>query len=350
MVWNFSAGPARLPAAVLERVQAELLDWNGTGCSVMELSHRGTPFMDLARSSEARLRALAAIPDDYAVLFLQGGASTQFATLPMNYARCDERIGFVASGHWARKAMAEAERQREVAIVETVSADGQRQRTPSPDRLAYVHCTSNETVDGLRLPGVPETDGAPLICDMSSDILSRPVDVQRYGVIYAGAQKNLGPAGLTLVIVRRELLERCPDALLSHRRMADSGSMANTPPTFAWYVCDQVFRWIEGQGGLDVLGERNAAKAAALYAHIDGSGFYRNDVALALRSDMNVVFTPVDERHCAAFVDEAEAAGLIGLKGHRAVGGLRASLYNAMPLDGVEALIQFMDDFERRHG
>lgn len=346
MVWNFSAGPAMLPPPVLARAREELLDWQGRGVSVMEVSHRGAPFMAMAEACEARLRGLAQVPDDYAVLFLQGGASTQFGLLPQNYARQDQAIAFQISGHWAEKALSQAELMRSCR---RVPMDG----LPAGDDLAYCHRTSNETVDGWQFHHDPEAGGVPVFCDMSSDILSRPLDLTRYGLVYAGAQKNIGPAGLTLVIVRRDLLGRCPDSLptlLNHRAMAESGSMANTPPTFAWYLADLVFQWIEDLGGLSAMASRNAEKAGALYDYIDNSGFYRNDVAVDSRSLMNVVFQPPEASQCARFVAEAEDAGLMGLKGHRAVGGLRASLYNAMPLDGVRTLIQFMSEFARRYG
>jgi phosphoserine aminotransferase len=343
-----------LPAPVMERARKDWLNWNGQGVSVMEVSHRSRPFMDLAESSERRLRSLMDIPEDYAVLFLHGGASTQFALLPMNYAAPGQTIGFSDSGHWAQKALREARLQRPCEVAETISLDGRQGdgRAVDPD-WAYLHRTGNETIDGLAFADDPEPCSVPVFCDLSSCILSRPLDVSRYGLIYAGAQKNIGPAGLTLVIVRKDLLERVPadlPTMLNHRKMAESGSMANTPPTFSWYLADRVFQWLEETGGIEAMARRNAEKSDALYRHIDESGFYRNRVAMSWRSSMNVTFTPLDEALCPRFVEEAEAAGLVGLRGHRAVGGLRASIYNAMPLDGVRALVQFMSEFAERYG
>ena len=334
---NFSPGPA----AVKARIRTELDDWHGTGSSVMEVSHRGDEFGHLAEQSEQKLRGLLDVPERYKVLFLQGGASTQFALIPMNLAG-DRAAAYAVDGHWGAKALREAAK-----LIEGTSFS--RPGLPQGD-WSYVHVTSNETIEGLQWTRPPETD-APVLCDMSSDILSRPLAIDGYGMIYAGAQKNLGIAGVTLVIIDAALLERCPDRLptmVNYAAMAAGRSMANTPPTFAGYVLDCMVDWVIEGGGLAAMARRNQAKAGALYARIDASDFYANDVPASLRSRMNVVFRTPDAATDRRFVAEAASAGLVGLKGHRAVGGLRASLYNAMDLAGVEALIRFMDEFERR--
>lgn len=353
--WNFAAGPAMLPPPVLERAAAELADWHGTGVSVLEMSHRGREFTGIAERAEARLRELAAVPDDYRVLFLQGGATLQFAAVPLNLLPPGGRAGYVHSGAWAKKAIEEARRYGEVEVVWDGADSGYttlpRELDPPPG-LAYLHVTSNETIGGVQWQELPETE-APLVADMSSDVLSRPLDVSRFGLIYAGAQKNLGPAGLTVVIVRDELLGRArpetPTAV-DYRAQADAGSMLNTPPTFAIYVAGLVFDWLAELGGLEAVGARNAGKAALLYGAIDGSGFYESPVDPAVRSAMNVPFRLADRGLEPAFLAEAADAGLRELKGHRSVGGMRASIYNAMPLEGVQALVAFMREFERRHG
>lgn len=357
-VFNFSAGPAVLPVEVLEQVRDELLDWNGRGTSVMEVSHRGKAFIRVAEQAEADVRELLAVPEDYAVLFLQGGATQQFALIPMNLSASDQPVDYLVTGQWSKKAAAEAKTLRKVNIV----ADGAPANfTDVPARAswkltpgaAYVHYCPNETIGGLEFHEVPDTGAVPLVADMSSTILSRPVDVRKFGLIYAGAQKNIGPAGLVLMVVRRDLLERVQESvpnILRYSAQAKEGSMLNTPPTFSWYVAGLVFAWLKRKGGLRHMADVNKRKAEKLYRVIDGSGYYRNPVAPAYRSWMNVPFTLPDAALDATFLDEAAKAGLAELKGHRSVGGMRASIYNAMPEQGVDALISFMNDFARRHG
>ena len=357
-VYNFSAGPAMLPEAVLERARAELLDWHGTGMSVMEMSHRGEEFVSIARQAEADLRRLMGVPDDYHVLFLQGGATSQFAMVPMNLLRGRGHADYLDTGLWSRKAIKEARRYCEVNVAASSEAEGYTTIPPRESwrldpQAAYVHYTPNETIGGVEFHWIPDTGDVPLVADMSSTILSRPIDVSRFGLIYAGAQKNIGPAGLTVVIVRKDLVgETLPGTptMLDYAAHAEAGSMLNTPPTFAWYLAGLVFRWILEQGGLEAMAERNRRKAEKLYAAIDASGFYRNPVDPACRSWMNVPFTLADPALDATFLEEAKAAGLVALKGHRSVGGMRASIYNAMPEEGVDRLVEFMRDFERRHG
>ncbi|MBM4196524.1 MAG: 3-phosphoserine/phosphohydroxythreonine transaminase [Gammaproteobacteria bacterium] len=357
-IFNFSAGPATLPVEVLEQARSEMLDWQGRGVSVMEVSHRSKAFIKVAEQAEADLRELLAIPADYAVLFLQGGATQQFAQIPMNLAAAGDTVDYLVTGQWSKKAASEAKLVRKVNVV----ADGAAGNyTDAPDRsqwkltpgAAYLHYCPNETIGGLEFHAVPDAGGAPLVADMSSTILSRPVDVSRFGMIYAGAQKNIGPAGLVVMIVRRDLIDRVPDTvpnILRYSAQAKEGSMLNTPPTFSWYFAGLVFAWLRKQGGLDRMAEINRRKADKLYRAIDGSGFYRNPVAVAYRSWMNVPFTLPREELDAPFLSGAEKAGLTELKGHRSVGGMRASIYNAMPEAGVDALIGFMADFAKRHG
>ncbi len=355
-VFNFSAGPAMLPEAVLQQARNEMLDWHGSGMSVMEMSHRGKEFSRIAEEAEADLRELMEIPDDYKVLFLQGGASTQFAMVPLNLMGRTGRADYINTGSWSKKAIAEGKRYGEVKVIADTAAD---YTVPEADALsfsadaAYVHYTPNETIQGVEFPYVPDTGDIPLVADMSSTILSRPVDVSRFGIIYAGAQKNVGPAGLTLVIVREDLIGQAPEscpAMLDYKTHADAGSMYNTPPTYAWYLAGLVFKWLKEQGGLEVMAVINERKAEALYAVIDESDFYNNPVDPKCRSWMNVPFTLAEPGLDNTFLDEAAAAGLKTLKGHRSVGGMRASIYNAMPEEGVQALIDFMKDFERRYG
>ncbi|MDW8479499.1 MAG: 3-phosphoserine/phosphohydroxythreonine transaminase [Xanthomonadales bacterium] len=355
---NFNAGPGALPEEVLLEAREELLDWRGEGASVLELSHRGKAFVAMAEEAEARLRRILGVPGDYAVLFLQGGATQHFALIPMNLA-AGRGADYVLTGAWGEKALREGARVARARVAASAQAGGYRGIPPRADwdcdpEAAYLHLTPNETIHGVEFHDFPATGEVPLVADMSSTLLSRPLDVRRFGLIYAGAQKNIGPAGLVVLIVRRDLLERCPSTLpdiLSYRRHAEEHSMLNTPPTFAWYLAGKVFAWIERQGGLEAMGARNRAKAERLYRAIDGSGgFYRNPVDPACRSWMNVPFTLADPALEGAFLREAEAAGLIGLKGHRSVGGMRASLYNAVPPAAVEALVDFMGDFARRHG
>jgi len=357
-VFNFSPGPATLPTVVLERAQSELLDWRNSGMSVMEVSHRGKDFIELAAHSERTLRSLLSIPENYRVLFLQGGATLQFAAVPLNLAGPGSVADYVLTGNWGKKASDEAKRYLRVNIAAD-AADSKYTTIPDPQswRLsadaAYLHYTPNETIYGVEFHEVPDVSQAPLVVDMSSTILSRPIDVSKFGVIYAGAQKNIGPAGIDLVIVRDDLLDRArPEtpSVINYRVMADSDSMFNTPPTLAWYLASLVFDWLVEQGGLAEMAKRNQRKAAKLYAAIDASEFYQNPVDVACRSWMNVPFTLADPALDAVFLKESAAMGLTNLKGHRSVGGMRASLYNAMPEAGVDRLIEFMTDFEDQHG
>lgn len=357
-VFNFSAGPAMLPTEVLERAQSEMLDWNGSGMSVMEMSHRGKAFMSIADKAESDLRQLMAIPENYKVLFLQGGASSQFAMVPINLLGARQSAGYLLTGQWSKKAIAEGKRYCDVNVLADTS-DTQFTTVPSADSLnfsadaAYVHYTPNETIVGVEFPYVPDTGDVPLVADMSSSILSRPIDVSRYGVIYAGAQKNIGPAGVTVVIVREDLIGNAMQsmpAMFDYKTHADNGSMYNTPPTYSWYLSGLVFDWLLQNGGLEGMAEINRAKADKLYAAIDGSGFYSNPVAVECRSWMNVPFILADAELDAKFLAEAATHNLQTLKGHRSVGGMRASIYNAMPVEGIDALVAFMTDFEKRYG
>ena len=353
-VYNFSAGPAALPLEVLERINADIFDWQGTGMSVMEVSHRGKEFVELAARAEANLRSLLGVPDDYSVLFPQGGATLQMAMAPLNLAGPEDTADYVVTGSWGKKAAGEAAKFCN-ANVAANSAD--KNFTYIPDEstwnrsedAAYLHYTPNETIAGVEFNFVPGGD-VPLVADMSSNILSRSIDVSQFGVIYAGAQKNIGPAGITLVIVRNELLDRArPNSphLMTWKAYADSGSMTNTPPTFAWYVADLVFQWLLNKGGVEAMADINALKASKLYAAIDDSAFYSNPVAIDCRSRMNVPFILADADLDAKFLTESHAAGLTNLKGHRSVGGMRASIYNAVSEEAVDALIAFMAEFER---
>ncbi len=355
--WNFSAGPAALPAEVLAQAQQELTDWRGTGVSVMEVSHRGADFMAMAEEAEQDLRALLPVPASHAVLFLQGGATQHFAQLAMNLAAPGERADYVLTGHWSQKAAREAGHHVRVRVAGSSEDRGFRglpERIEVDPQASYLHFTPNETIHGVEFHAWPDAGAVPLVADMSSDILSRPVDVARFGMIYAGAQKNIGPSGLVLVIIDRELLHRAGQPMADifrYARHAEQQSMLNTPNTWGWYLAGLTFKWLLRQGGLDAMGERNRAKANALYAAIDASaGFYHNDIDTDARSRMNVPFRLHDPSLDPLFLDEATGAGLMALKGHRAVGGMRASIYNAMPMEGVQALIAFMGDFARRHG
>lgn len=357
-VVNFSPGPAALPRSVMEQAQAEFLNWRGTGMSVMEVSHRSAEFIELAAQSELDIRELLTIPENYKVLFLQGGATLQFAAVPLNLAAPEKTADYVVTGSWGKKASKEAARFCHV----NVAADGASSNyTTVPDSAtwqlssdaAYLHCTPNETIGGLEMHSIPTVSDAPLVADMSSTLLSRPIDVNRFGLIYAGAQKNIGQSGLTLVIVRDDLIGNAvaqTPGITDYRVMADTGSMWNTPATFAWYMASLVFAWLKEQGGLKVIAQRNDAKSAKLYAAIDASEFYSNPVDTRYRSRMNVPFTLHDSSLDASFLTESKAAGLTNLKGHRSVGGMRASIYNAIPETGVDALISFMADFEARQG
>ncbi len=356
--FNFCAGPAALPTAVLERAREELLDWRGAGCSVMEISHRNPLYMEVAGKAEQDLRTLLSIPEHYAVLFLSGGATTQFSMVPFNLARQDAPADYIDTGHWSAKAIREGARYTRARVVASAREDGYRSVPECPreafdEGAAYVHYCPNETIHGVAFPFIPETGDVPLVADYSSAILSGPLDVSRFGVIYAGAQKNIGPAGITVVIVRRDLIGRArPDtpALYDYALHAGQGSMANTPPTYPWYLAGLVFEWLLEQGGLPAIEAVNARKAEKLYACIDGSDFYRNPVRPDCRSRMNVPFTLADDRLDNAFLEESAASGLLFLKGHRAVGGMRASLYNAVPEEAVDALVAFLQEFERTRG
>jgi phosphoserine aminotransferase len=356
-VYNFSAGPGMLPASVLAQAQQELVDWHGTGMSVMEMSHRGKDFVGIAEEAEARLRALMLIPDSYRVLFLQGGATGQFAAVPANLSAASGVADYVITGQWGQKAYAEAgkylERTNVAARTDPHTYVPALRDWRLTQHAEYVHITLNETVNGVAFDTVPDTGDVPLVADVSSIILGEPIDVTKFGALYAGAQKNIGPSGLTVVIVREDLLSRArpgTPAVLDWHAMAKAGSMLNTPPTYAWYIAGLVFSWLERLGGVQAIAEINRRKAAKLYAAIDGSALYANPIALANRSTMNVPFTVEVPELEDAFLTQARDAGLVNLAGHRSVGGIRASLYNAMPEAGVDALVTFMKEFESRHG
>jgi phosphoserine aminotransferase len=354
-VFNFSAGPAALPEPVLRQCAAEMLDWHGSGMSVMEMSHRGRHFMGIAQEAEALLRELLAVPANYKVLFMQGGAIGENAIVPMNLLRGRTAIDFVDTGAWSQKSIEEARRYATVNIAAS-SADTGHDRVPPragwrlDPQAAYVHICANETIGGVEYFFTPDTGDVPLVADMSSNLMSRPVEVAKYGLIYGGAQKNIGPSGLTIVIVREDLLGQalpCTPSAFDYRTVADAGSMYNTPPTWAIYVAGLVFRWIKERGGLAAMEAHNRAKAAVLYDFLDATDFYRSPVQRENRSLMNVPFHLTDPALDAAFLAGAEARGLVQLKGHRIVGGMRASIYNAMPIEGVRALVAWMQDFER---
>ncbi len=356
--FNFSAGPAMLPTAVIERAQQEMLDWNDSGMSVMEMSHRGKEYMSIAAKAEKDLREVMTIPDNYKVLFLQGGASSQFAAIPLNLLGDKESADYINTGMWSKKAIAEAKRYCTVNIVADTSGNGfttvptQAELNLNPD-AAYVHYTPNETIGGLEFDYIPETGDVPLIADMSSTILSRPLDVSKFAMIYAGAQKNIGPAGLAIVIIREDLLGKAAAStptMFNYETLASNDSMYNTPPTYSWYMAGLVFEWIKEQGGLEAMAEVNKRKADKLYAEIDSSDFYGSPVAINGRSWMNVPFTLADADLDAAFLRGAAERGLVTLKGHRSVGGMRASIYNAMPEEGVDALVAYMQDFKSQQG
>ena len=358
-IWNFSAGPAALPEEVLKQAQEELLDWHGAGCSVMEMSHRGKEFTAIIEQAEADLRELMGIPEQYKVLFLQGGATQQFAQIPMNLL-AGRSADYIVTGSWSKKALKEAQRIGTVRCAATTEASNFT-RLPVAEEIkldpfaAYLHVCTNETILGVEIPAERIADtGVPLVADMSSHILSRPVPVEKFGLIYAGAQKNIGPSGLTLVIVHRDLLGMAPltiPTVMDYAVMAENGSMLNTPPTFGIYIAGLVFQWLKRQGGLAGMAAVNDEKARILYEAIDNSGgFYTNPVDPDCRSAMNVPFVLANPELDAAFLAEAKAAGLLALKGHKSVGGMRASIYNAVPLAGVQALVAFMNDFAKRNG
>lgn len=358
-VYNFSAGPAMLPEEVLEQAREDMLDWQGSGMSVMEMSHRGAAFKSIAEQAVADLRELLSVPDDYKILFLQGGAAGQFSAVPQNLlGGSSDKADYIVTGSWGKKAVKEAAKYGDIAVAASGEDVGfsvipERAQWQLRDDAAYVHYTPNETIEGVEYPDVPEVGNVPLVGDMSSSFLSQAVDVAKFGVLYAGAQKNAGLAGVTIVIVRDDLLDQAQPGVpmvLDYAAQAEKDGMLNTPPCYAWYVSGLVFDWIKRNGGLAAVADRNARKARKLYAAIDGSSFYRNPVVAAARSRMNVPFLLANDDLNSAFLTEAEAAGLATLKGHRSVGGMRASIYNAMPEEGVDALIDFMRDFEARNG
>jgi phosphoserine aminotransferase len=355
--YNFCAGPAALPEAVLQKAQAEMLDYQGRGLSVMEMSHRSDEVVAIAEKAEQDLRELMSIPSHYKVLFLQGGASAQFAMVPLNLAASTGSVDYVNTGQWSTKAIKEAEKYCSVNLV---ASDEVNNFTSVPafdswqlsDNAAYLHYTPNETIGGVEFDFIPDVK-VPLVVDLSSTILSEPLDVTRFGLIYAGAQKNIGPAGITVVIVREDLLGQAMPAtpsMFDYKIHADAASMYNTPPTYAWYLSGLVFEWLKQQGGVDAMGRRNKEKAEKLYQYIDNSGFYSNPVAIPNRSRMNVPFTLADAGLDNVFLQEAQQRRLLNLKGHRSVGGMRASIYNAVPMAAVDALIEFMTDFAKRRG
>ncbi|NAX22030.1 3-phosphoserine/phosphohydroxythreonine transaminase [Vibrio sp. V39_P1S14PM300] len=354
-VFNFSAGPAGLPKAVMEQAQAELINWNGLGVSVMEVSHRSKEFIKVAEEAEQDLRDLLHIPGNYKVLFCQGGARAQFAAVPMNLLGGASKATYIDAGYWAESAIKEANKYCEADVfVAKCEKDGKTAVVPAAEwpvasDSAYVHFCPNETIDGIEINDLPVTD-KPIVADMSSTILSREIDVSQYGVIYAGAQKNIGPAGICIAIVRDDLLELANDLLpsvLNYKVLAEKDSMYNTPPTFAWYLSGLVFKWLKAQGGVRAMEQINREKAAILYNYIDESDFYVNNVHQDNRSLMNVPFQLKKPELDAKFLELAENRGLVALKGHRVVGGMRASIYNAMPVEGVKALVAFMREFER---
>jgi phosphoserine aminotransferase len=356
-VFNFSAGPAALPETVLRQAANEMLDWQGSGMSVMEMSHRGKEFISIANEAEALLRELLAVPANYKVLFMQGGAIGENAIVPMNMLRGKRSADYIDTGEWSKKSIKEAKKYGLVNVAASAADSGYTTIPPRAEwkldaDAAYVHICSNETIGGVEYPSAPDVGNVPLVADMSSSILSRPVEVAQYGLIYGGAQKNIGPAGLTIVIVREDLLGQAlpitPSAF-DYKVVADNESMYNTPPTYAIYIAGLVFKWLKAQGGLPGIAEHNRKKAALLYDHLDRSSFFKSPVARDCRSLMNVPFKLKDEALDAAFLKGAEARGMVQLKGHRSVGGMRASIYNAMPLAGVQTLVAYMQEFEAQH-
>jgi phosphoserine aminotransferase len=357
-VYNFSAGPAALPETVLRQAAEEMLDWHGSGMSVMEMSHRGKEFISIAAEAEALLRELLSVPSNYKVLFMQGGAIAENAIVPMNLLRGRAGADYVDTGEWSKKSIKEAKKYGRVNVAAS-AADTGYTTIPARDSwqldpdAAYVHICANETIGGVEYHFTPDVGDVPLVADMSSDILSRPVEVSKYGLIYGGAQKNIGPAGLTIVIVRDDLIGQAlpttPSAF-DYKTVADNESMYNTPPTYAIYIAGLVFRWIKDQGGLTAMAARNREKAALLYGFLDASGFFSSPVAHDCRSLMNVPFKLRDPALDGEFLKGADARGMVQLKGHRSVGGMRASIYNAMPIEGVAALVDYMKEFEARHG
>ena len=356
---NFNPGPAALPLEVLQQAQAEFVNYGGAGISIMEMSHRSGIYEQVNAETQALMRELLGIPDNYHVLFLQGGASTQFAMVPLNLLTGGKVAAFVETGSWASKALKDAKLIGETAIVATSKPDEYR-RMPDisnlavPERAAYVHMTSNETIQGTQFKAFPDTGDVPLVADMSSDIMSRPFDVSKFGLIYAGAQKNLGPSGVTVVIIRDDLVSGAPEhvpTMLRYDTHVNDKSLYNTPPTFSVYMVNLVLKWIKAKGGLAAIEKANDEKAAVIYDEIDKSGgFYRGFAHPDSRSPMNITFRIANEELESLFVKESEREGFVGLKGHRSVGGIRASAYNAVPLESCKALAQFMAEFRRRHG
>jgi phosphoserine aminotransferase len=358
-VFNFCAGPAMLPEAVMQQAQQEFCNWQEMGVSVMEVSHRSPEFMAMAAEAEQDLRDLMAIPDNYKVLFCHGGGRGQFAAVPLNLL--DEKMDadYLLTGQWSKAAVTEGKKHARIAETDIMSRTTDGKVTVLPVEqwqvnagAAYVHYCPNETIEGIELFDIPETGVVPLVADMSSTILSRPIDVSKFGIIYAGAQKNIGPSGLAIVIVREDLLGKARKAIPSifdYKVQADADSMYNTPPTYAWYLAGLVFKWLKEQGGLVEIEKKNIAKAELLYNFIDNSNFYKNNVDSSVRSRMNIPFTLADDSLNETFLSKAKAAGLLTLKGHKLVGGMRASIYNAMPIEGVQALVNFMSEFEKKH-
>jgi len=356
-VYNFSAGPSMLPESVLKQAQAEMLDWQGSGMSVMEMSHRGAEFMSIAKTLHDDLRELMAIPDNYKILFLQGGATAQFSFIPVNILDGKQKACYINTGAWSEKAIKSAKSYCDVIVSASAETNN---FTAIPDRAswnvdqqaAYLHYTPNETIHGVEFQDIPDVGDLPLVADMSSNILSRSIDVSKFGIIYAGTQKNMGPAGAAVVIVRDDLIGKAQKGLpdiFNYEKQAKQESMLNTPATYTWYLVGLVLQWVKAQGGVAALEQVNQRKAAKLYAAIDQSSLYSNPVAVADRSRMNVPFILSDNELDKAFLSAAKEQGFLSLKGHRSVGGMRASIYNAMPESGIEALIQFMAEFERTH-
>jgi phosphoserine aminotransferase len=357
-VFNFCAGPAMLPTPVMAKAQQEFLNWQGTGSSVMELSHRSGIYIAMAEKAEADLRELMSIPDNYKVLFCHGGGRGQFSAVPLNLLPEGKSADYIISGSWSKAAAAEAKNFGDINIIDiNKDVQGCASLVPSKDwplnkEAAYVHYCPNETVNGIEINNIPETNGVPLVADMSSTILSHEVDVSKFGLIYAGAQKNIGPSGLTIVIVREDLLghaHKATPCIMNYKTSADSDSMYNTPPTYAWYLAGLVFQWLKESGGVKEIAKINQAKAELLYQAIDQSELYLNHIETQYRSKMNIPFWLKDDSLNEKFLKESEAAGLTALKGHRIVGGMRASIYNAMPIEGVQALVDFMQEFEKRN-
>ena len=356
-VFNFCAGPAMLPKAVMAQAQTEFINWNNTGSSVMELSHRSGIYMEMAAQAEADLRELMAIPDNYKVLFCHGGGRGQFSAVPLNLLPQGKSADYIVNGSWSKAAAAEAENFGNINAINIREThdDGETSllamnKWPLNADAAYVHYCPNETVDGIEINDIPDTNGVPLVADMSSTILSHEIDVTKFGLIYAGAQKNIGPSGLTIVIVRDDLLgnaQKATPCIMNYQTSANNDSMYNTPPTYAWYLAGLVFKWLKALGGVKAIAKVNQAKAELLYQTIDSSDFYQNNIEAQYRSKMNIPFWLKDESLNQAFLTQAEQQGLMALKGHRIVGGMRASIYNAMPLEGVQALVDFMKKFEQ---